>query len=483
MPAPIILGGAEGTNITLEPSLANRHGLIAGATGTGKTVSMQVLAESFSRIGVPVFLADIKGDLSGISQAGKPHKQVNARLAAMQIDDFVFAGNPARFWDLTGAQGIPVRLSISDLGPQLLARLLDLNTTQESILSIIFDYADDNGLLLLDLNDLTTSLNFVQQNAKELQAEYGRVSASSVAAIKRRLLLLEQENLSEFFGEPSLEFTDLIAEQNGAGIINILDARTLMQSPKTYAVFLLWLMSELYENLPEVGDPDQPVMVLFFDEAHLLFNNTPKIFVEKIEQIVRLIRSKGVGIYFISQSPGDIPDNILGQLGNRVQHALRAYTPKERKAVRVAAQSFRPNPALDTEQFIAELGVGEALVSTLEPGGIPSMVQRTLMAPPRSKIGPITQTERKQLINNDSLQAKYATALDPESAHEILQKRQAQMAERAEKETQKSKSKTTKPRRSSRQSVGEAFMKSIARSLGSGLGRKLVRGLLGSLLK
>ncbi|UTF58603.1 helicase HerA-like domain-containing protein [Gilvimarinus sp. DA14] len=481
MPAPIILGGAEGANITLEPSLANRHGLISGATGTGKTVSMQVLAESFSRLGVPVFLPDIKGDLSGISRAGKAHKNIDARLAAMQIPDFAFAGNPVRLWDLTGAKGIPVRLSISDLGPQLLARLLDLNTIQESILSIIFDYADDQGLLLLDLNDLTTSLNFVQQNAKELQAEYGRVSAASVAAIKRRLLLLQQENLSNFFGEPALDFGDLIAQQNGAGVINILDASTLMQSPKTYAVFLLWLMSELYEHLPEVGDPEKPVMVLFFDEAHLLFNNTPKVFVEKIEQIVRLIRSKGVGIYFVSQSPGDIPDNILGQLSNRIQHALRAYTPKERKAVRVAAQSFRPNPALDTEQVIAELGVGEALVSTLETGGIPAVVQRTLMAPPRSKIGPISQTQYKELIRGDTLLSKYATTLDPESAHEILLKRQAKMAERAELETQKSKK--SNRRGSSRQSVGEAFMKSIARSFGSGLGRKLVRGLLGSLLK
>ena len=480
MASPLILGGANGGNVCLQPALANRHGLIAGATGTGKTVSMQVLAEQFSRLGVPVFLADIKGDLSGLACAGAPHKKIEQRLGQMEIPDFNFSANPVRFWDLTGVRGIPVRLSLSDLGPQLLARLLDLNDTQEAILSIIFDYADDQGFLLLDLNDLKTSLSFIQENSADIQKSYGRISSASIAAIRRRLLLLEQEGLEAFFGEPSLEFDDLITTDNARGTINILDARSLMNTPKTYAIFLLWLMSELFENLPEVGDPDQPVMVLFFDEAHLLFKDCPKAFIDKIEQVVRLIRSKGVGIYFISQSPSDIPDDVLAQLGNRIQHALRAYTPKEKQAVRVAAQSFRPNPALNAEQVIAELGVGEALVSTLQNGGIPSVVERTFMAPPRSQIGPISKTTRSAIIAADPLLVRYKTAVDPESAHEILQKRQKALAKRAEKETVKPKKSRA---RSSRQSVGEAFLKSVARSLGSGFGRKIMRGLLGSLLK
>ncbi|WP_049723388.1 helicase HerA-like domain-containing protein [Gilvimarinus polysaccharolyticus] len=481
MASSLVVGGANGRNVCLLPALANRHGLIAGATGTGKTVSMQVLAEGFANIGVPVFVADIKGDLSGLAQPGKPHKKVDERLAAMTIADFSFAENPVRFWDINAQKGIPVRLALSDLGPQFLARLLDLNDTQESILSIIFDYADEQGLLLIDLNDLKTSLSFIQENSADVQKVYGRISSASIAAIRRRLILLEQEGLESFFGEPSLEFSDLIATHNNRGIINVLDARSLMNTPKTYAIFLLWLMSELFENLPEVGDPEKPVMVLFFDEAHLLFKDCPKVFVDKIEQVVRLIRSKGVGIYFISQSPSDIPDSVLGQLGNRIQHALRAYTPKEKKAVRIAAQSFRPNPELDTEQLISELGVGEALVSTLQEGGIPSMVERTMMAPPRSQIGPISEAARATIIKTDALFSRYKNAVDPESAHEILQKRQQALAKQEEKSS--AKPKASRKRSSSRQGVGEAFLKSIVRSLGSGVGRKLVRGLLGSLLK
>lgn len=487
MSKKITLGGNQKQDaVTLELGFANRHGLIAGATGTGKTVSVQVLAEAFSREGIPVFLTDVKGDLSGIAQEGKPHKKIDERLALMPLTDYQQESNAVRFWDILGKNGIPVRLAISDLGPQLLARLLDLNETQESILTIVFDYADDQGLLLINLDDLKTSLNFIQENSKDISNEYGRISSASVSAIRRRLLLLEQEGLEGFFGEPSVEFDDLIKINNKRGIINLLSAEGIMSTPKTYAIFLLWLMSELFENLPEIGDPDKPVLVLFFDEAHLLFKDCPKIFLNKIEQVVRLIRSKGVGVYFITQSPNDIPDSVLGQLGNRIQHALRAYTPKDVKAVKTAAQSFRPNPEFDTVKAIADLGLGEALVSTLENKGAPSIVARTLMAPPRSHIGPITKKTRTNIISKDTLLDKYQTAIDPESAHEVLKKRREIISENARKEAErqetfKSKKKTT--RKSSRQGIGEALVKSVIRSLGGSLGRKLIRGVLGSLLK
>lgn len=491
----IVLGGdPSGNAVTLDLSFANRHGLIAGATGTGKTISVQVIAEAFSRAGVPVFLTDVKGDLSGIAEIGKPHKKIDERLTKMPLADYVQEGNPVRFWDILGKSGMPVRLSISDLGPQLLARLLDLNETQEAILTIVFDYADDEGLLLINLDDLKTSLNFVQENSDSLSSEYGRISSASVSAIRRRLLLIEQEGLDSFFGEPAIEFEDLVkTSNNNRGMVNILAADSLMSSPKTYSIFLLWLMSELFEHLPEIGDPDKPVLALFFDEAHLLFKDCPKIFLNRIEQVVRLIRSKGVGMYFITQSPNDIPDAILGQLGNRVQHALRAYTPKDVKAVKTAAQSFRSNPDFDTVEAITSLGLGEALVSTLENNGAPSMVARTLMAPPRSKIGPITKKLRKEIIADDSMLEKYKDSIDPESAHEILKKRREQLSKSTETAMKKAEEKkvTTKnkktskksSRQSSRQGIGEAFVKSIARSLGGSLGRKLIRGILGSLLK
>lgn len=489
----IILGGdSKGTAVTLDLSFANRHGLIAGATGTGKTISVQVIAEAFSRAGVPVFLTDVKGDLSGIAERGKPHKKIDERLTKMPLANYQQEGNPVRFWDILGKSGMPVRLAISDLGPQLLARLLDLNETQEAILTIVFDYADDEGLLLINLDDLKTSLNFVQENSKSLSSEYGRISSASVSAIRRRLLLVEQEGLEDFFGEPAIEFEDLVkATNNKQGMVNILSAESLMSSPKSYSIFLLWLMSELFENLPEIGNPEKPVLALFFDEAHLLFKDCPKVFLNKIEQVVRLIRSKGVGIYFITQSPNDIPDSVLGQLGNRIQHALRAYTPKDVKAVKTAAQSFRANPDFDTVEAITGLGVGEALVSTLENKGAPSMVARTLMAPPRSKIGPITKTLRKEIIASDTMLDKYKMSVDPESAHEILKKRRDQLSKSAEAAIEKSEKEKKQPvtkkkktqKKSSRQGIGEAFVKSIARSLGGTLGRKLIRGILGSLLK
>lgn len=482
----LTLGSANHENVVLDLKYANRHGLIAGATGTGKTVSVQVLAEAFADNGVPVFVTDVKGDVSGLAAAGKPHPKIDDRLSKMNIDDFSFKGNKVRFWDILAKSGIPVRLAISDLGPQLLARLLELNDTQEAILSIVFSYADAEGLLLIDLNDLKTSLNFIQEHSSEISADYGKISMASVSAIRRRLLLLEQENLQCFFGEPSINFQDLIQTDTKHGVINILAADKLMTSPKTYATFLLWLLSELFEHLPEIGDPEKPVLALFFDEAHLLFKDTPKVFVDRIEQVVRLIRSKGVGIYFITQSPMDIPDAILGQLGNRIQHALRAYTPKEIKAVKMAAQSFRVNPALDTATVITELGVGEALVSTLTDGGIPSMVQHTLMAPPESQIGPLSATDRQSIIQNDELYSRYKNTIDPQSAHEILLKRrekEASQTQANEREKEKKKRKKAPAKRSRRQGIGEAFAKSVARSLGGALGRKLVRGILGSLLK
>lgn len=482
MPSSLLLGGCQPA-VHLLARYANRHGLIAGATGTGKTISVQVLAEQFSRMGVAVFLADVKGDLSGIAAAGRPHPKVAARVAQLGLEGFEYGDNPVRFWDLRAERGHPVRISLSELGPQLLARLLTLNETQESILTLVFEYADDEGLLLLDLNDLKTTLQFVTEFPDALDQAYGRVPKASVSAILRRLLLLEREGAEQFFGEPALEIKDLIATTAaGQGVINILAAETLIQSPRIYATFLLWLLSELFEQLPEVGDLDQPKFVFFFDEAHLLFNGAPKAFVERVEQVVRLIRSKGVGIYFISQSPSDIPENILGQLGNRVQHALRAFTPKDQKAVRVAAQTFRSNPDLDTESVITQLGVGEALVSVLDEKGIPGMVQRILMRPPCSQIGPLDPLCRARLIDASPLAPKYATAVDPESAHEKLQARMAQSAAQDNPRP----AEVTQPQRSSgsqRQGIAQSFFNSVARALGGSVGRSIVRGILGSILK
>ncbi len=486
----ILIGGSDSGQVFLNPKYANRHGLIAGATGTGKTVTLQCLAEGFSDLGVPVFMADVKSDLSGISQPGKPHPKVDERVNAIGIDDYAQRAYPVAFWDLFGKKGTPVRSTVSEMGPQLLSRLLDLNETQESVVTLVFEFADNEGLLLVDLADLRTTLEYLGNNSKELGTGFG-VSKASINAILRRLLVLEREGGRKFFGEPALQLEDFMqTERDGRGVINVLAADTLIQTPRVYATFLLWLLSELFENLPELGDPDKPVLVFFFDEAHLLFRDAPRALLEKIEQVVRLIRSKGVGVYFISQSPADIPDAVLGQLGNRIQHALRAYTPKEQKAVRVAAQSFRANPKLDTVTAITQMGVGEALVSTLQNKGIPSVVQQTLIRPPHSRMGKATLEERKTVLARDPNMRLYGKAQDPRSAHEILVERTAEKLkaqEQAELEKRAAKAGTKTSSSRSRQSAGEAFIKSMARSLGSAagssVGRKLFRGLLGSLLK
>ncbi len=482
MAQDLLIGGKPGLQLSLHPRFANRHGLIAGATGTGKTVTLQVLAEGFSRLGVPVFLADIKGDLSGLCCAGKPHPKIDARIDTIGIEGYQQQAAPVTFWDLFGEHGVPVRTSICEMGPQLLAALLELNETQESILTLAFDYADDEGLLLVDLNDLRTTLNYLADQGRNLGSQFA-VSRASVNAILRRLLMIEREGGDRFFGEPALQLNDLLrTTADGRGIINLLCAEQLIQSPRIYATFLLWLLAELFEQLPEIGDPERPILVFFFDEAHLLFNRAPKALLEKIEQLVRLIRSKGVGVYFITQSPADIPDSVLGQLGNRIQHALRAYTPKEQKAVRVAAQSFRPNPALDSEAVISTLGVGEALVSVLGEGGVPTMVERILVAPPASRIGPATAAERETAVDSTLLR-RYGEPYDPHSAHEEIRQRLQQAARQATASEPDNPPKQAQSRGRTRESAGEAFLKSVARSVGSSLGRKLMRGLLGSLLK
>lgn len=481
----LLIGGNAVGQVGLLPRYANRHGLIAGATGTGKTVTVQCLAESFSDRGVPVFMADVKGDVSGISQPGVEHPKIDERVRAVGMDGYRQRGFPVAFWDLFGQLGTPVRTTVSEMGPRLLSRLLDLNETQESVVTLVFEFADNEGLLLVDLADLRSSLEYLAEHSRELGAGFG-VAKASVNAILRRLLMLEREGGTAFFGEPALQLTDLMqTTRDGRGVINILAADSLIRSPRVYSTFLLWLLSELFEELPELGDPEQPVLVFFFDEAHLLFRDAPKVLLEKIEQVVRLIRSKGVGVYFISQSPADIPDSILAQLGNRIQHALRAYTPREQQAVRVAAQSFRSNPTLDTVTAITELGVGEALVSTLQDKGIPAPVQRVLVRPPCSRMGPASAEERTAVLAHDPNQRRYREAVDPRSAHEILAERTA--ARQAVQEQATLEKSTTRSGRGRRQSTGEAFVKSMVRSLGSAagstLGRRLFRGLLGSLLK
>ncbi|WP_409524987.1 helicase HerA-like domain-containing protein [Nitrincola sp. MINF-07-Sa-05] len=484
----LLIGGNSTTQCGLNPRYANRHGLIAGATGTGKTVTLQCLAESFSDLGVPVFMADVKGDVSGISQPGTPHPKIDERLQTIGIEHYQQGGYPVAFWDLFGIQGTPVRTSISDMGPQLLSRLLDLNETQESVLTLVFEFADNEGMLLVDLPDLRSTLEYLGEHGKELGPGYG-VSKASVNAILRRLLMLEREGGRNFFGEPALQLSDFMqTSRDGRGMINILAADTLIRSPRVYSTFLLWLLSELFEQLPELGDPEQPVLVFFFDEAHLLFRDAPKALLEKIEQVVRLIRSKGVGVYFISQSPSDIPDTVLAQLGNRIQHALRAYTPREQKAVRVAAQSFRVNPDLDTVTAITEMGVGEALVSTLQDKGIPAPVERVLIRPPHSRMGPASPQERAAILAQDYNQRRYRDAVDPYSAHEVLAERTAaRQAEKDRAELEKRASSNSGRATGSRQSTTDAFVKSLVRSLGtaagSNLGRKIFRGILGSLLK
>ncbi|MGB5260257.1 MAG: helicase HerA-like C-terminal domain-containing protein [Gammaproteobacteria bacterium] len=472
--------------VYLLPQLANRHGLIAGATGTGKTVSLQILAEAFSRRGVPVFMADVKGDLSGMCQAGKEHPKLSARAETIGLTDYALEAFPVVFWDLFGKQGHRVRSTVSEMGPLLLSRMLDLNDTQEGIMYAVFKMADDQGMLLLDLKDLRSLLVFAGENAKELRLEYGNISASSIGAIQRRLLVLEQEGGEQFLGEPALDIYDFMRTgANGYGNINILAADTLMQTPKLYATFLLWLLSELFEELPEIGDPDKPRLVFFFDEAHLLFTGVPKALLEKVEQVVRLIRSKGVGVYFVTQNPLDIPDAVLGQLGNRIQHALRAFTPRDQKAVRAAASTFRPNPAFDAVEAIKELGVGEALVSMLGGKGSPGIVERTLIRPPSSRLGPATRAERNVVLEESMLGKRYDKSVDQHSAYEMLKERAEKAAlaeEQMSAEKEQTRGKTT-TRRSNRQGVMEAMVKSVVRSMGSSLGRKIARGILGSLMK
>lgn len=425
--------GESSREICLYPRMANRHGLVAGATGTGKTVTLQTLAENFSRIGVPVLVADIKGDVSGISQPAGENPKVQARIEQLGLTDWTASGNPVAFWDVYGESGHPIRTTVSDMGPLLLARLLNLNETQSGVLTIIFKVADDNGLLLLDLKDLRAMTKHVGDHATEYKTEYGNVSSASIGAIQRGLLTLEEQGAERFFGEPALNIDDFIqTDANGKGIINVLASDKLIQSPKLYATMLLWLLAEFFENLPEVGDLDKPKLIFFFDEAHLLFDDAPAALQDKIEQVVRLIRSKGVGVYFVTQNPLDVPDSVLGQLGNRIQHALRAFTPRDQKAVRAAAQTFRANPNLDIETVITECGVGEALVSFLDEKGTPGITERALILPPRSQIGMITAEQRAELIKSSLIAGVYETTVDRESAYEMLQAKAEDNARAAE---------------------------------------------------
>ncbi|SMQ75881.1 hypothetical protein SAMN06297468_3028 [Altererythrobacter xiamenensis] len=470
----IFLGlAANGEKQYLDLSRANRHGLIAGATGTGKTVTLQGLAESFSANGVPVFVADVKGDLSGVSMPGSPTfkhaDKLEGRAKELGMDDYAYSDNPVVFWDLYGEQGHPIRTTVSEMGPLLLSRLLDLNETQEGVLQIVFRHADENGLLLLDFGDLQSVLAWASENAKELSGKYGNVSKQSVGAIQRQLLSFEAQGADHFFGEPALEIDDFLqVDDQGRGIINVLAADKLMRSPKLYATFLLWLLAELFESLPEVGDPEKPKLVFFFDEAHLLFDDAPKALEDKIEQVVRLIRSKGVGVFFVTQNPIDIPEEVAGQLGNRVQHALRAFTPRDQRAIKAAAETFRINPDLDVEEAITELKVGEALVSTLDEDGAPSIVQRTLIKPPRSRLGPVNAKERAIIQSISPVEGKYDEAVDRESAEEVLAQKALDAAETAEEVEDKG-----------REEVGKRSRKST--SLWERAGKSAVRAASGSL--
>jgi DNA helicase HerA-like ATPase len=487
----------------------NRHGLVTGATGTGKTVSLQVMAEGFSNAGVPVFCADIKGDLSGIAMMGEAKDFLLKRAEQVKLDPYEFQEFPVIFWDLFGEQGHPIRATVSEMGPLLLSRLMNLTEAQEGIINIAFRIADEEGLLLLDMKDLQALLSNIAERADEISTRYGNITKPSVGAIQRSLLILEQQGAKNFFGEPALRIPDIMrTTRDGRGAINVLAADKLMMNPRLYATFLLWLMSELFEQLPEVGDPDKPKLVFFFDEAHLLFDEAPKILIDRVEQVVRLIRSKGVGVYFITQNPLDVPETVLAQLGNRVQHALRAYTPREQKAVRTAAETFRPNPDFDCATAITNLGIGEALVSTLENKGVPSMVQRTLMRPPASRLGPITPEERRKLIQESPVAGQYDQTIDRESAFEVLKKKAEQALQQQDEPRTGGQGRWTLPdfggdssqpapqdryqpaprqrapagpRPSNRQTVAEAAIKSVVRSVGSSVGRAIVRGILGSL--
>ena len=523
MSTPIIIA-KKTTNtqqdVVLHSKFANRHGLIAGATGTGKTVTLKVLAESFSRLGVPVFLADAKGDVSSLAQAGASNPKFDERIKSLGIDSIPFAASPVVFWDLFAEQGHPIRTTITEIGPLLLARMLNLNDTQEGVLSAVFRIADDQGMLLIDFKDLKAMIGYVSEHAAEFKAEYGNLSPASLGAIQRNLLALADQGGDQFFGEPSLNILDFIqTDSNGHGYINILAADKLMNTPKLYATFLLWMLSELFEQLPEVGDMDKPKLVFFFDEAHLLFDNASAALQEKIEQVVRLIRSKGVGIYFVTQNPLDLPESVLGQLGNRVQHALRAFTPKDQKAVKTAADTFRANPEFKVEQAITELAVGEALISCLDEQGTPQIVERAWVMPPYSSFSPISSEQRQALISQSIVAGIYEKRLDRESAFELLQnkvverqqqavqieqekqqakeqellakqqakeaetlaKQQAREQERIAKEQQKEAEREAKQREKLIQDTVGTFAKSAARSLGGSTGQKIVRGLLGSL--
>ena len=506
MSAPLIIAMSAGKEIVLLPNMANRHGLITGATGTGKTVTLQKMAESFASIGVPVFLADVKGDLSGIGAAGVAAEKMLKRLESIGVKDFQPRANTAVFWDVFGESGHPVRATITDMGPLLLARLLNLNETQSGVLTLVFKIADDNGLLLLDLKDLRAMIQFVGDNAKQFTTEYGNVSAASIGAIQRGLLALEQQGGDKFFGEPMLDIADLMqTDSEGRGVVNVLAADRLYNNPKLYSTFLLWMMAELFEQLPEVGDPEKPKLVFFFDEAHLLFNDAPAALLEKIEQVVRLIRSKGVGIYFVTQNPLDIPETVLGQLGNRVQHALRAFTPRDQKAVKTAADTMRPNPAFNTSDVITELGVGEALISFLDEKGRPALVERSFVIAPSSRLGVLSGDERARAIRESTIYGHYEKVLDRESAYEKLQA-SVQGSVSSDKATAPAPAPEaaeqsgggllgglggslndilfgrTGPRGGKTDGLVQAAAKSVARTIGSSVGREIVRGVLGSLL-
>ncbi len=505
MPEPLVI--AKNTSASLElamlPALANRHGCITGATGTGKTITLQVLAERFSAIGVPVFLADVKGDLSGISKAGQMSEKLGARLQKLGLPEPAWGGRPVTLWDVFGEQGHPIRATVSDMGPLVLARLLNLNDTQEGVLAMTFKIADDNNLLLLNLKDLRAMLQFVGDNAATIKTQYGNVSAASIGAIQRGLLQIEEQGGARFFGEPMLNIDDLMQTVDGQGIVNILAADQLMNNPRLYASFLLWLLAELFENLPEVGDIEKPKLVFFFDEAHLLFSEAPPALLEKVELVVRLIRSKGVGVYFVTQNPIDIPDKVLGQLGNRVQHALRAFTPRDQKAVRATAETMRANPGLDIEKAILELAVGEALVSLLDAKGTPGITERAWMLAPGSQIGPITPEERKALIRGSVVAGVYEKEVDRESAFELLRARAATAVAAAPQSAPAASGGaaagggatggilgglgglifgTTGPRGGKRDGLLDLVAKSAARSTGTAISRGIVRGVLGSLL-
>ncbi|MDQ3013554.1 MAG: DUF853 domain-containing protein [Acidobacteriota bacterium] len=481
MADPILIA-KDTEEIYLLPKMANRHGLIAGATGTGKSVTLRVMAEAFSKLGIPVFMADVKGDLAGICQAGGDNTKVTERITQLALSDFAYRAFPVMFWDVFGEQGHPLRTTISEMGPLLLTRILNLNDTQGGVLSLVFKVADDNGMLLLDLKDLRAMLQSVADNAKSLITQYGNVSAASVGAIQRRLLEIEQQGGDKFFGEPALDMDDMMQTgDQGYGYINILAADKLMQSPKLYATFLLWMLSELYEKLPEVGDLDKPKMVFFFDEAHLLFDDAPSVLLQKIEQVVRLIRSKGIGVYFCSQNPLDVPDVVLGQLGNRVQHALRAYTPRDQKAVKAAATTFRQNPDINVEAAITELGVGEALVSMLDEKGTPGIVRRALMLPPHSKLGAIAPDQRQRVIQSSIIARHYENAVDRESAYERLKEKAGQAAATLQQQSDAAKPSAPSPMMKEATHVLGAFATSAARAVGSSLGRQIIRGVLGSI--